>query len=81
MPTRADWTPADALSQAINVAGYECANGHPDNLLVLAIACPEIPGEQTDSDGTRAVPAIDVLRHVVNTYEQIAVEKIPVVID
>lgn len=80
MPNRADWTPADALSQAITVAGYECANGHPDNLLVLANACPEIPGEQTDDD-VRTVAAIDVMRHVVNTYEHIAEEKIRVTIE
>lgn len=80
MPNRADWTPAQALSQAIQVAGYECAHGHPDSLMTLANACPEIPGEHTD-DGARLIPAIDVLRHVVNTYEKIAVEKIAVVIE
>lgn len=54
--------------QAAAQAAVLCADDDGDALVVLEGDCPHVPGEQGD-DGVRAVAAIQLLRHLVDTYE------------
>ena len=58
-----------ALTVVATAATEAVAAGQGDDLIVMPLACPTIPGEQ-DQDGLRAIAAIDVLRHLVETYEE-----------
>jgi hypothetical protein len=58
-----------AFSLAATTAAAYVVYGDPDELIVLANACPTLPDEQHD-DSVRAVAAIDVLRYLVEHYEE-----------
>ena len=62
-------TALEALARVAQVAAATCVYGGEDELIVLPKACPVFPGEQGD-DGVRAIAAIDVLRHLVENYEE-----------
>jgi len=57
-----------AFSAVAMTAAAHAVYGNEDDLVVLPLACPTLPGEQ-DDDGVRAVAAIDVLRYLVTHYE------------
>lgn len=70
--------PKDALFFTLTVSAHNVAQGvvypdepgsNGDDLLVLPLDCPTIPGEQ-DDDGVRAIAAIDGLRYLLELYEE-----------
>lgn len=65
---RGTWTEDFTLKFVAVRAAERVAQGEGDDLVVLPLQCPPIPGEQTD-DEIRAIAAIDVVRHLMNLYE------------
>ena len=59
----------EALGAAASAAAARTAFGGGDDLIVLRNACPIIPGEQDDDD-LRAIAAIDLLRYLVENYDE-----------
>ena len=66
--TNVDTTPMTALLRAATTASEHLIMRTGDELVVLPLKCPPVPGEQDDDD-VRAVAAIDILRHLVEVYE------------
>lgn len=61
-------TALEALARVAATAAATCVYGGEDDLIVLPKLCPILPGEQNDDD-VRAIAAIDVLRYLVENYE------------
>lgn len=60
----------EALARVAATAAATCVYGGEDDLIVLPKECPVFPSEQ-DDDGVRAIAAIDVLRYLVENYEEV----------
>lgn len=64
---KVDYDALAALALLATSAAQQVAAGDPDELVIPMVNCPVLPGEQ-DDEGVRAIPAIDVLRHLVENY-------------
>lgn len=66
---KVDYDALAALGLLATTAAQQVAIGDPDELVLPMNNCPVLPGEQDDDD-VRAIAAIDVLRYLVEHYEE-----------
>lgn len=58
-----------ALALAAMTGAQNLSIGDPNEPVVLANACPVLPGESTDDAGVRSIPSIALLRYFVEEYD------------